>query len=191
MVGFTRCSICLAAPGSRKSPAPSALCPHRESARPAATADTTATPTLPALSTRKTSAASSTTVATSSSGCTCGSTSSCDGAGLSRPLTRPNPVCPSCPASPTPCFRPLPPTRSFNTRTLTSEQISEQLPTFVPPKQKEKVRTDGNHPPPSPVHLPAGDEQSRNPSVKVDPRVQLRPRIGFIISTSATPPPPL
>lgn len=52
---------------------------YRGSARPAVTGGITVTPTSPARWTRKTSAASSVTVATSYSGCTCGSTSSCDG----------------------------------------------------------------------------------------------------------------
>lgn len=51
----------------------------RGSAQPAGTGGTTVTPTSPAPSTRKTSAASSMTVETSSSGCTCVSTSCCDG----------------------------------------------------------------------------------------------------------------
>lgn len=52
---------------------------YRGSAQQAGMEDTTVTPTLPALSTRKTSAVSSMTVETSSSGCTCDSTSCCDG----------------------------------------------------------------------------------------------------------------
>ena len=52
---------------------------YRESAQPVVTDGITVTPTSPAQWTRKTSAVSSVTVATSFSGCTCGSTSSCDG----------------------------------------------------------------------------------------------------------------
>lgn len=51
----------------------------RESAQPVVTDGITVTPTSPARWTRKTSAVSSVTVGTSFSGCTCGSTSSCDG----------------------------------------------------------------------------------------------------------------
>lgn len=54
------------------------MSPHRGSARRAATASTTATPTSPAPWTRRTSAVSSTTAETSSRGCTCASTNSCD-----------------------------------------------------------------------------------------------------------------
>lgn len=52
---------------------------YRESAQPVVTDGITVTPTSPARWTRKTSAVSSVTVGTSFSGCTCGSTSSCDG----------------------------------------------------------------------------------------------------------------
>lgn len=52
---------------------------NRGSAQQAGMGDIIVTPTSPAPLTRKTSAASSTTVETSFSGCTCGSTSCCDG----------------------------------------------------------------------------------------------------------------
>lgn len=52
---------------------------YRESAQPVVTDGITVTPTSPAQWTRKTSTVSSLTVGTSFSGCTCGSTSSCDG----------------------------------------------------------------------------------------------------------------
>lgn len=52
---------------------------YRESAQPVVTDGITVTPTSPARWTRKTSAVSSVTVVTSFSGCTCGSTSCCDG----------------------------------------------------------------------------------------------------------------
>lgn len=56
------------------------VCVHyRESAQPVVMDDITVTPTSPARWTRKTSAVSLVTVVTSFSGCTCGSTSSCDG----------------------------------------------------------------------------------------------------------------